>query len=260
MTEAEQEKRMEQQKEGIRQEFMLLNWYLKEHLASAVRIAAFIGVFSLLCFLRNVPQDVTVYMIVLMVAAGAAGFCFHYGKYRKHHLVLALLAAEPQGKTEALPEADGLLARDYQQIIASYERQFQEEQIKMEQKYRDMMEYYTMWTHQIKTPIAAMRLLLQEEDTPLSREMQSELFQTEQYVQMALQYLRMEKMTSDLVFARYDLDALIRQAVRKLHHWPVRGDFSDLQQQFSGKKKKKRVRSVPDSRHGEKAFGEDPLF
>ena len=57
MTEAEQEKRMEQQKEGIRQEFMLLNWYLKEHLASAVRIAAFIGVFSLLCFLRNVPQD-----------------------------------------------------------------------------------------------------------------------------------------------------------------------------------------------------------
>ena len=158
---------MEQQKEGIRQEFMLLNWYLKEHLASAVRIAAFIGVFSLLCFLRNVPQDVTVYMIVLMAVAGAAGFCFHYGKYRKHHLVLALLAAEPQGKTEALPEADGLLARDYQQIIASYERQFQEEQIKMEQKYRDMMEYYTMWTHQIKTPIAAMRLLLQEEDTPL---------------------------------------------------------------------------------------------
>ena len=204
---------MEQQKEGIRQEFMLLNWYLKEHLASAVRIAAFIGVFSLLCFLRNVPQDVTVYMIVLMAAVGAAGFCFHYGKYRKHHLVLALLAAEPQGKTEALPEADGLLARDYQQIIASYERQFQEEQIKMEQKYRDMMEYYTMWTHQIKTPIAAMRLLLQEEDTPLSREMQSELFQTEQYVQMALQYLRMEKMTSDLVFARYDLDALIRQDV-----------------------------------------------
>lgn len=132
---------MEQQKEGVRQEFMLLNWYLKEHLASAVRIAAFIGVFSLLCFLRNVPQDVTVYMIVLMAAAGAAGFCFHYGKYRKHHLVLALLAAEPQGKTGALPEADGLLARDYQQIIASYERQFQEEQIKMEQKYRDMMEY-----------------------------------------------------------------------------------------------------------------------
>lgn len=113
---------MEQQKEGIRQEFMLLNWYLKEHLASAVRIAAFIGVFSLLCFLRNVPQDVTVYMIVLMAAVGAAGFCFHYGKYRKHHLVLALLAAEPQGKTEALPEADGLTSRSSHPTSGSFRK------------------------------------------------------------------------------------------------------------------------------------------
>ena len=48
---------MEQQKEGIRQEFMLLNWYLKEHLASAVRIAAFIGViFTPSVFCAIVPQ------------------------------------------------------------------------------------------------------------------------------------------------------------------------------------------------------------
>ena len=71
------------------------------------------------------------------------------------------------------------------------------------------------WTHQIKTPIAAMRLLLQEEETPVSREMQGELFQVEQYVQMALQYLRMERMNTDLVFAKQELDALIHQAVRK---------------------------------------------
>lgn len=70
---------MEQQKEGIRQEFMLLNWYLKEHLASAVRIAAFIGVFSLLCFLRNVPQDVTVYMIVLWLLPEPQVFAFIMG-------------------------------------------------------------------------------------------------------------------------------------------------------------------------------------
>ena len=60
-----------------------------------------------------------------------------------------------------------------------------------------------------------MRLLLQEEETPISREMQGELFQVEQYVQMALQYLRMENMNTDLVFERQELDPLIHQAVRK---------------------------------------------
>ena len=74
---------MEQQKEGIRQEFMLLNWYLKEHLASAVRIAAFIGVFSLLCFLRNVPQDVTVYPMRRKTP------CFSYGDIRRVHRIYA---------------------------------------------------------------------------------------------------------------------------------------------------------------------------
>ena len=72
-----------------------------------------------------------------------------------------------------------------------------------------------MWTHQIKTPIAAMHLLLQEEETPVSKELQGELFQVEQYVQMALQYLRMERMNTDLVFEKQELDALIHQAVRK---------------------------------------------
>lgn len=206
---------MEQKKKEKWEETAFLGQYLKEHIAAAVWTAVFIAIFALLCFLRDVPQDVTVYMIVLMAAAGATGFCFHYGKTRKRHRTLALLADEPQGKTEALPAAESLLEQDYQRMIASYERQFRNEQIEMDRKYRDMVEYYTMWTHQIKTPIAAMRLLLQEEDTPLSREMQSELFWTEQYVQMALQYLRVEKMTSDLVFARCDLDALIRQAVRK---------------------------------------------
>ena len=72
----------------------------------------------------------------------------------------------------------------------------------MDDRYREMVEYYTMWTHQIKTPIAAMHLLLQEEETPVSKELQGELFQVEQYVQMALQYLRMERMNTDLVFEK----------------------------------------------------------
>ena len=83
-----------------------------------------------------------------------------------------------------------------------------------------------MWTHQIKTPIAAMRLLLQEEETPVSREMQGELFQVEQYVQMALQYLRMEKMNTDLVFERQELDSLIHQAVRKYAQLFIRRKIS----------------------------------
>ena len=74
--------------------------------------------------------------------------------------------------------------------------------------------------HQIKTPISAMRMLLQtmEEEYPEEkklRELKAELFRIEQYVEMVLTYLRMEDMASDLKFEHYPLDDLIRASIRK---------------------------------------------
>ena len=58
------------------------------------------------------------------------------------------------------------------------------------------MEYMTLWTHQIKTPITAMQLLLQEPDETMisdrkRRELLDQLFEIEQYVDMVLQYTRL---------------------------------------------------------------------
>ena len=140
---------------------------------------------------------------------------FRFIRYRKRCKTLELLTKDPRDKIEAFPNPDTLSEKLYRQIIGQYERELRKEEQQMDDRYREMVEYYTMWTHQIKTPIAAMHLLLQEEETPVSKELQGELFQVEQYVQMALQYLRMERMSTDLVFEKQELDALIHQAVRK---------------------------------------------
>ena len=82
--------------------------------------------------------------------------------------------------------------------------------------------YYSMWAHQIKTPIAAMKVLAQAaSDTEdartyeLLQDMQTELFKTEQYVEMVLTYVRMEDMSGDLMLKEYALDNLIKQALKK---------------------------------------------
>lgn len=93
-----------------------------------------------------------------------------------------------------------------------------------------MTDYFTLWTHQIKTPIAAMYLLLQQEIPEQDRsqeihfmkqyfiqkrEIESELFKIEQYVEMVLQYLRLNSSVNDFVLQEYELDGMVRQAVRK---------------------------------------------
>ena len=105
--------------------------------------------------------------------------------------------------------------------------------------YRDMMEYYSMWAHQIKTPIAAAQLILQsaqQQGGELSpedcAELQEEIRKIRQYVEMVMCYLRLDSDASDYVIWEYDLDAIIRQALRenasvfirkkiKLHYEPL---------------------------------------
>lgn len=93
---------------------------------------------------------------------------------------------------------------------------------------KDASDYYSLWVHQIKTPISAMHLLIQsfeeqamefeehaEETLNFLNEMKMKIFQTEEYVGMVLSYLRMEDMGNDLKFQWYPIGDIVRQAVRK---------------------------------------------
>ena len=85
-----------------------------------------------------------------------------------------------------------------------------------------MINFYTIWAHQIKTPIAAMRLLLQSENDGQSTELLEQLFKIEQYVEMVLQYLRIEGKSSDLVLKRSPLNRMIKKAIRKYSSFFIR--------------------------------------
>ena len=84
---------------------------------------------------------------------------------------------------------------------------------------QEMADYYGMWAHLIKTPIAALHVLIQstEEslDDSLLQSMKMELFKAEQYVEMVPSYLRTEEMSADLMLQVYETDNLVRQAVKK---------------------------------------------
>ena len=116
---------------------------------------------------------------------------------------------------ENLPEPADLLEQDYQQVIRQVFLAKGRMESEFSVKYRNMTDYYTMWAHQIKTPIAAMRLLLQSEPYPQREELIEQLFRTEQYVEMVLQYMRTESGGKDLVIRQYPLEEIVRQAVRK---------------------------------------------
>lgn len=114
-----------------------------------------------------------------------------------------------------LPTTSHLIEQDYQQLLQVLSEEMKRRSLLADTAKQDMVTYYTLWAHQIKTPIAAMHLLLQTEDTPQNAELGEQLFKIEQYVQMVLQYLRLNSSSSDFVIRTYDLDHIVKQAVHK---------------------------------------------
>ena len=96
---------------------------------------------------------------------------------------------------------------------------------------RETLDYYTMWVHQIKTPIAAMGLILQDDETERGLALRPELFRVERYVELVLSYLRMGGGASDYVIRQVNVDGVLRQAVRKYAPLFIRGKVAlDLEE------------------------------
>lgn len=114
-----------------------------------------------------------------------------------------------------LPNGETLEDNGYRQLISLLVEAGRNQEDAYRARAQDMVDYYTAWVHQIKTPIASMRLKLQNEDTEFSRTLSGDLFRIEQYVEMVLCYLRLDSQSTDYVFREYDLDGIVRQAVKK---------------------------------------------
>ena len=83
-------------------------------------------------------------------------------------------------------------------------------------KLTDLLDYYTLWVHQIKTPIAASRLLVAEvSDREVKQQLEQEIFKIDSYTNLVLQYLRLESFHDDLVFEKVQVEDLVKEMVRK---------------------------------------------
>ena len=83
-------------------------------------------------------------------------------------------------------------------------------------RYTDLMDYYTLWVHQIKTPIAASQLLLQDvSDSKTRALLEQEVFKIDSYTNLVLQYLRLENFHDDLQLRQVTLEDLVKEVVRK---------------------------------------------
>lgn len=195
--------------------FLLLFSYLKRHLAVIITVVTAIAIFTAVFSLYSLPVEAIIYASALCIFSFCITGIIRFKAFCARHRMLEEMKKSVSAVITDFPEPLSRIESDYQEIIVLLDISRAEVISDKDRILTDMTDYYTMWAHQIKTPIAAMRLLLQSEHKELNSEISEQLFKIEQYVEMVLGYLRTESMTGDLVIKNCSLDQVVKQAIKK---------------------------------------------
>lgn len=189
--------------------------YLKEKRIICILLVVFLVIYSISFLLFQLPYRIIVYTTLLCLFVGCVILTIDFMKFYQRYYALKQQKTLPMDIAK-LPEATNPLEAAYQELLILLAEEQNRLTTDSQQRYFDMIDYYTVWVHQIKTPIASMRLMLQEQDSELCRELKIELQKVEQYVDMVLCYLRLDGESTDYVLAEYDLDGIVKQAVKRM--------------------------------------------
>ncbi len=167
---------------------------------------------------------------ILLLVTVLVGF-FRYSSKVK---ALSNALKRPVEEQAQLPEATDDVEMLYQRLLENQSIARSESESSAAIRQSQMRDYYSMWVHQIKTPISAMKLLLEAEREELGllicdeeqqaslkelsdnvASFEDELFRIEEYVSMALQYQRVSSTENDFVLEKVSVDGVIRDTIKK---------------------------------------------
>ena len=199
----------------------MISTYLKKNRKPILFYLLFLGVFYLVLYLYGVRADALGYAVFLSLVTFIVLGLFDLWRYQARIKTIGEAFRNMPYELGSLPAPLDIPEEKYQEEVRMLGERLVLQENDSRRSRQEMLDFYSLWAHQIKTPLAAMNLLLQSEearedkDAKIFQEMRMELFKTGQYVDMVLSYLRAEDMWSDLLLKEYSLDEIVRQAVRK---------------------------------------------
>lgn len=201
----------------------LLGGYIRGKCWVLVLLAVCTGSFAWVLSLYDLQAEAAGYggllCLLLLLICGAVDF----GRWRRRVLDLESMEGQAALLLSLLPEPRNPEEAAYRELLLELNENRSTAVSALDARNRETLDYYTMWVHQIKTPIAAMGLILQEDESERGLALRAELFRVERYVELVLSYLRLGGGASDYMIRQVDLDSVLRQAVRKYAPLFIRG-------------------------------------
>lgn len=180
------------------------------------RYFVFAAVFIIIALQYRTDIEPILYSLLICTFLGSCCLINSFIQYKRKYHALYEAYLNMETTINALPKPSNFIEELYGELLCDLFDSRSNLYLRMKKQDMESKDYYTIWIHQIKTPIAALYLLLQAEDSQKnSMLMKQELFKVEQYAEMALYYLRLQHMSYDILLKECNLYEIVKQSVKK---------------------------------------------
>ena len=177
-------------------------------------VASILGIFALLIWLTRTPFNLLGYATQLILFVFFILLLFQWVKYEKRvERVQSLNPTKNHFFDDVLIDnLDEAYTIQYRELEESFER-FREE---TRTKEKEQIDYFTLWLHQIKTPISVISLILQqsEDESKEKQQLEQELIYLNNYTHMALNYLKLEETGKELELAEIKVKDVVKEIIK----------------------------------------------
>ena len=189
--------------------------FIRRYALCAAAFLLFAAIFACVLSLYDLHAEAVFYASALCAAAAAVIITVRFVQFRRNYLEWQRLLDETNSLISPLPEPTTPEQKQVCELIELLRRKCADAQNRYKNDKTDMLDYFTTWVHQIKIPIAVMKMDLSQNVTDEQQALSAELMRIEQYVEMVLYYFRLDENASDIVAASVSIDSVIRLCVRK---------------------------------------------
>lgn len=187
--------------------------YLLERKWYILLVAFFNIIYMLTFWLYDIKIDDALYPMNLTGFVLTLSAFVDFYIYKRKNIELENMKNYIDEVIDLMPDTTILFEEKYQELLEILYARKNNDIMSLKQQKKDITEYLTVWTHQIKTPLTALGLMIQRDDIDKGH-MLKRIFEVEQYLDMMLQYIRLEGEGNDFVFEEHFVKSMVNQAVK----------------------------------------------
>ena len=192
--------------------------FLKEKAITILLLLFSIITIEIFLMAYNVGMFIKIYIPLIIMGLYVVSIAIEYFKKKKFYDNLSNMLEELEEKyliTEIINTPDFLEGKILKNTIEAIDKSMLENVNKYKYMTEDYKEYIELWIHEIKIPIAASKMVIENNKNEVTKSIDEELNKVENYIEQALFYARRNTVEKAYYIRKVVLKEIVNESIKK---------------------------------------------